>query len=69
MDKVQLAASDEASATFQKDVLPSITKLINTNLKEYTNFSSAGTYTLDPTKLLLSVDSTARVYFLGEGAR
>jgi len=68
VDKVQLAASDEASATFQKEVLPSITTLLNTNLKEYTNFSAAGTYTLDPTKLLLSVDSTARVYFLGEGA-
>jgi hypothetical protein len=68
VDKVQLAGSDEASATFQKAVLPSITELINKNLSETTKFADASSYNLDPTKLRLSVDSTARVYFLGEGA-
>lgn len=67
-DKVQLAASDEASAVFQKEVLPSITKLINTNLGETSKFVDASKYALDPAKLLMSVDSTARVYFVGEGA-
>jgi hypothetical protein len=66
--KVQLAASDAASATFQEEVLPSITKLINTNLSETSNFTKASTFTLDPTKLRMAVASTARVYFVGEGA-
>ena len=68
VDKVQTAGSDAASADFQKNVLPSVTNLINTNLKEYTNFTKANSFNLDPAKLLMSVDSTARVYFLGEGA-
>jgi hypothetical protein len=66
--KVQLAGSDEASAVFQKEVLPSITKLINTNLGETSKFVDASKYALDPAKLLMSVESTARVYFVGEGA-
>jgi hypothetical protein len=68
VDKVQVAGSDAASADFQKNVLPSVTNLINTNLKEYTNFTKANSFNLDPSKLLMSVESTARVYFLGEGA-
>lgn len=68
VDKVNLAGSDEASAIFQKEVLPSITKLINTNLSESSKFSQSGSFSLDPAKLRLAVESTARVYFVGEGA-
>lgn len=65
---VQLAGSDEASAEFQTDALPGITKLLNTQLGEAVNFNNQTAYSLDPTKLLLATESTARVYFIGEGA-
>jgi hypothetical protein len=68
VDQVMVAGSDDRSATFQKELLPSITDLLNKNLSERTRFATAGSFALDPTKLRLSVDSTARVYFLGEGA-
>lgn len=68
VEKVQLAASDEASAVFQKETLPSITKLINTSLGETSKFVDATKFALDPAKLRMSVESTARVYFVGEGA-
>ncbi|MBX3748943.1 MAG: DUF4114 domain-containing protein [Opitutaceae bacterium] len=65
---VMLAGSDSASAEFQKAVLPDILKLVNTNLSETLNFAKRGSFFLDPTKLFLSTESTARVYFIGEGA-
>jgi hypothetical protein len=65
---VMLAGSDKASAVFQGEVLPDILKLVNTNLSETLNFTKQGSYALDPTKLHLAVESTARVYFIGEGA-
>lgn len=65
---VMLAGSDEASAVFQKEVLPSIQKLVSINLSETLNFSKQGSFSLDPTKLFLATESTARVYFVGEGA-
>lgn len=68
VDEVQIAGSDAASATFQKTVLPEITKLINTSLGETSNFTNASKFSLDPNKLRITVESTARVYFVGEGA-
>jgi len=65
---VMLAGSDDASAVFQKEVLPSIQKLVSVNLSETLNFSKRGSFALDPTKLFLATESTARVYFVGEGA-
>lgn len=65
---VMLAGSDQASAEFQKQVLPDILQLVNTNLSETLNFSKRGSFALDPTKLHLTTESTARVYFIGEGA-
>lgn len=65
---VQLAGSDEASASFQEDALPVITDLINTQLGENVQFNNQTAYSLDPTKLRLATESTARVYFVGEGA-
>jgi hypothetical protein len=66
--KVDVAGSDAASAKFQASVLPSITDLINKNLSEYHKFDKAGSLALDPSKLRMSVESSARVYFVGEGA-
>ncbi len=65
---VDVAGSDAASAKFQASVLPSITDLINKNLSEYHKFDKAGSFALDPSKLRMSVESSARVYFVGEGA-
>ena len=70
--KVQLAGSDAAAATFLTDTLPSMQKLINVNLREYsaiTNNALAGGRTaLKPEALTLTMASDVRVYFVGEGA-
>jgi len=68
VDQVQLAGSDAASAQFQKEVLPSVATLINTNLSESSKFTLSNNFSLDPSKLRMAVESTARVYFVGEGA-
>lgn len=68
VDEVKLAGSDEASANFQAKVLPSITNLINVNLRETMPLKNAAGLMLDPSQLKLKTDSTIRVYFVGEGA-
>lgn len=67
---VQIAASDAASKAFQTEALPGMLAMVNKNLGEYNAKSGTAlaAISLDPSKLVLSVDSTARVYFLGEGA-
>ena len=65
---VQVGASDAASADFQKNYLPSITSMLNQQLGEGAEFKNQATLALDPTKLTLATTSTARVYFIGEGA-
>lgn len=65
---VMVAGSDEASKIFQTEVLPGMLKMVNTNLAEAHTLKNLSTVSLDPSKLVLSADSTARVYFLGEGA-
>jgi len=65
---VQLAGSDSASADFQENALPVITDLVNTQLGERVQFNNQTAYSLDPTKLTMATQSTARVYFVGEGA-
>jgi hypothetical protein len=65
---VKPAGSDPASAAFQKEVLPEIVSVLNTNLSERTVLKDQSSYTLDPSKLTLATESTARVYFVGEGA-
>ena len=64
---VQLAGSDAAAAEFM-EALPSITQLLNTRLSERLSFNDQMAFSLDPTKLLLATQSTARIYFVGEGA-
>jgi hypothetical protein len=41
---------------------------VSINLSETLNFKKQGSFSLDPTKLFLATESTARVYFVGEGA-
>lgn len=67
VDKVQAAASDDASKKFQIEVLPSINKLLGEKLGESQKFDDAGML-LDPSKLKLKTESDVRVYFAGEGA-
>lgn len=67
---VQVAGSDQAASTFQTNVLPGMLALVNQNLGEYRtkDINSISSIALDPSKLVLASDSTARVYFVGEGA-
>ncbi len=67
VDKVQTAGSDGDAEAFLK-TLPSITQLLNTQLGEKLSFNNQTAFSLDPSKLLLATESTARVYFIGEGA-
>lgn len=67
VDKVQVAGSDEASAEFQKNSLPTISKLANERLSERMKIDDSSML-LDPTKLKLKTDADVRVYFVGEGA-
>ena len=65
---VNLAASDEKSASFQTDVLPSLNEWISTNLGEKVPVGDISSIALDPSKLQLGTAVDARVYFVGEGA-
>ena len=67
--QVQVGASDTAAEDFQTNYLPSITSLLDQELGgEASELVNSSALSLDPTKLTLSTESTARVYFIGEGA-
>ncbi len=68
VDTVNLAGSDPQSAAFQQTALPGLTSLLNVRLGERAMLSGQESYALDPSKLTLATESTARVYFIGEGA-
>lgn len=65
---VMQAGSDKSSATFQKEILQDVTKMLNVRLNETVAFKDASAMRLDPSKLVLQNQSDARVYFAGEGA-
>jgi hypothetical protein len=67
---VQVAASDAASKAFQTEVLPGMLAAVKQILPEYKSRTAKdlAAISLDPSKLVLGFDATARVYFLGEGA-
>lgn len=65
---VQLSGSDEASQTFNETVLPSLTEIVNANLSERSAIGDLTAYALNPDELKLTVDSSVRAYFIGEGA-
>lgn len=67
VDKVEKAGSDKESEKFQKDVLPGLQELLAKALPEGKKLDDS-MHRLDPSKLVLSTDVDARVYFLGEGA-
>ncbi|MEI7911005.1 MAG: DUF4114 domain-containing protein [Verrucomicrobiota bacterium] len=67
---VQIAGSDAAAAAFQANVLPGMLAAETKLLPEYKSHTpqNLATFSLDPSKLVLSVDTIGRAYFLGEGA-
>ena len=67
---VYTGGSDAAALDFKTNYLPGMTSLVTTSLKEYSYISNAqlAAISYDPTKLKLSYETTARIYFLGEGA-
>jgi hypothetical protein len=67
VDKVQLAGSDAASATFQYSVLPGLSSYLSSALPEGRGVNDRA-HLLDPSKLKLATDSNVRAYFIGEGA-
>jgi len=67
---VQVAGSDAAAAAFDANVLPGMLNTIQQMLPDngHLNTQDLAAISLDPNKLVLSSDSTARVYFLGQDA-
>jgi len=67
---VQIAGSDAAAKMFQAEVLPGMLETMNSTLREgkSLNDKKLAAMAFDPSKFVLGSDSTARVYFLGEGA-
>lgn len=68
VNQVNLRGSDAASADFLQNTLPDVQNLLKTKLSERISVADASALSLDPTKLTLATESTARVYFVGEGA-
>ncbi|MEI6605710.1 MAG: DUF4114 domain-containing protein [Verrucomicrobiota bacterium] len=70
VEPVQVAGSDAAAAAFQTNVLPGMLATVQQQLPDngHLNAQALAAISLDPTKLVLSADSTARVYFLGQDA-
>jgi len=67
VDKVQLAGSDDAAATFQSSILPGLASYLSSALPEGRGVNDKALL-LDPNKLKLATDSNVRAYFIGEGA-
>ena len=65
---VMLAGSDEASAEFQTNELPTLMQFVDTNLSESQALENVSAVSLDPAELILYHDSNVRTYFLSEGA-
>jgi hypothetical protein len=67
---VYTGGSDADSAKFKTNTMPGMLHLVNVSLEEYSykNDKALEAIAYDPTKLKLAYETTARVYFLGEGA-
>lgn len=65
---VMIAGSDEASAEFQTNELPTLMQFVDTNLSESQALENVSAVSLDPAELTLYHNSNVRVYFLSEGA-
>jgi len=65
---VNQAGSDDNSASFQDEALPSLQTFINENLGERQSLENISAYAVNPEVLRLNTDSDVRVYFVGEGA-
>lgn len=65
---VQLSGSDADAADFNANVLPGLLEIVNANLSERAAIGDLDAYALNADDLTLSVDTSLRVYFIGEGA-
>ena len=67
---VQMAGSDDAAKAFQSEVLPGMLETIAKQLPELNGkpVKNLDAISLDPAKLVLNSDASARVYFLGENS-
>lgn len=65
--QVMIGGSDDASAQFKGNVLPSIINLLDSQISETVAINDSSLL-LDPNKLFLKNAANVRVYFLGEGA-
>ena len=67
---VDVAGSDAAALNFQTNILPGLLTVVQQTLPESQSHSVANLATLSTgaSRLTLSADVSARVYFLGEGA-
>lgn len=70
VDKVRLAGSDAASASFQSNERVVLRNFANTNLREGVPMSNSDVqlHRIDPAKIKLNTAADVRAYFIGEGA-
>jgi len=66
--EVMQAGSDTSAKDFQQNVLPSLTKFIQSALPEQRNNTKSTAFEIDPNKLVLASQTAVRAYFVSEGA-
>ena len=66
--QVMQGGSDEASKSFDQNILPSLNKFIKSALPEYQNNTKSVAFQIDPNKLVLATKTDVRAYFVSEGA-
>ena len=65
---VMISGSDASAKNFDKNVLPSLTKFVQTALPESRNNTKSTAFEIDPNKLVLATKTAVRAYFVSEGA-
>ncbi|MEM6821351.1 MAG: DUF4114 domain-containing protein [Verrucomicrobiota bacterium] len=61
-------ATDTRSSDFANNVLPEIDSMLSQKLSERSSIENISALSVDPSKLKLTTEANARVYFVGEGA-
>ena len=65
---VMQGGSDAAAKSFAQNVLPSVTKFVNSALPETRNNIKSTAFQIDPNKITLAMTTDVRAYFVSEGA-
>jgi len=68
VDDIQESGSDAASAEFNAAILPDLLKIVEEKLSERNQIDDLNAYKISASDLRLSVDTSLRAYFIGEGA-